>query len=342
MSNMRKTTIKLATISLLLTCNIAQASSEVNVYSARKEALIKPLLDKFEQSTGITVNLITGKADALLQRIRIEGKASPADIFITVDAGRLQRAKEAGILQAIDSEILNANIPQNLRDSDNLWFGLSQRARTIFYSKANVNPSQLTSYEDLADKKWRGRICLRSSNNIYNQSLVASMIDNIGAEKTLTWATALVNNIAKPPAGGDTAQLKAVAAGVCDITISNTYYFGRLMNSDKADDKKVVEKVGLFWPNQNDRGVHMNVSGAGVTKYARHKDNAIKLIEFMTSAESQAWYAAVNSEFPVLETAPVSKALTSWGSFKADSIALNKLGENNRQAVELMDKAGWK
>lgn len=342
MPKLSTTTIKLATISLLIASNMAQAASEVNVYSARKEALIKPLLDKFELSTGITVNLITGKADALLQRIKIEGKASPADIFITVDAGRLQRAKDAGVLQAIESDILTSNIPQNLRDSDNLWFGLSQRARTIFYSKANVDPAQLSSYEDLADKKWRGKICLRSSNNIYNQSLVASMIDNIGADQTLTWATALVNNIAKPPAGGDTDQLKAVAAGVCDITIANTYYFGRLMNSDKTADKKVVAKVGLFWPNQNDRGVHMNVSGAGVTKYARHKDNAVQLIEFMTSAESQAWYAAVNSEFPVLKTAPVSDALNSWGSFKADSIALNKLGENNRQAVELMDKALWK
>jgi len=340
MPKLSKTTLTLAAFTLLT--SVTAQASEVNVYSARKEALIKPLLDKFEQSTGISVNLITGKADALLQRIRIEGKASPADIFITVDAGRLQRAKEAGVLQPISSDILTKNIPENLRDGDNLWFGLSQRARTVFYAKDKVDPSQLSSYEDLADKKWRGKICLRSSNNIYNQSLVASMIDNIGNEKTLAWAKDLVSNIAKPPAGGDTDQLKAVAAGVCEITLANTYYFGRLMNSDKAGDKKVVEKVGLFWPNQQGRGVHMNVSGAGVTKHARHKENAIKLIEFMTSPESQAWYAAVNSEFPVLKTAAVSDALKSWGEFKADNIALNKLGENNRAAVELMDKARWK
>ncbi len=333
-------------ITTIATCTIISgqllAASEVNVYSARKEALIKPLFDKFEQSTGITVNLITGSADALLQRLKIEDKASPADVFITVDAGRLQRAKEAGVLQPITSAILEKNIPQHLRDQDNLWFGLSQRARTIFYAKDKVTKEQLSSYEDLGNSKWKGRICLRSSNNIYNQSLVASMIENIGSAKTLEWANNIVANIAKPPSGGDTDQIKAVAAGVCDITIANTYYYGRLMNSEKASDKVLVEKVALFWPNQQGRGVHMNVSGAGVTKSSRHKDNAIKLIEFMSSAESQAWYAAVNSEFPVLKNAETSASLKSWGSFKADTIPLNKLGENNRAAVELMDKAGWK
>jgi iron(III) transport system substrate-binding protein len=334
--------IAIATTCAVLAPNLAQAASEVNVYSARKEALIKPLLDKFEAQTGISVNLITGKADALLQRLKIEGKASPADIFITVDAGRLQRAKEAGVLQSIESDILNKAIAPNLRDSENLWFGLSQRARTIFYAKNKVNPEQLSSYEDLASEKWKGKICLRSSNNIYNQSLVASMIENIGEKATLEWATGLVKNSAKPPSGGDTDQLKAVAAGVCEVTLANTYYFGRLMNSTKESDQAVVAKVGLFWPNQNDRGVHMNVSGAGVTKHSRHKENAVKLLEFMASEESQAWYASVNSEFPVVGSAISSKPLQSWGSFKADPIALNKLGENNRAAVELMDKAGWK
>ncbi|EPJ52640.1 MAG: ABC-type Fe3+ transport system, periplasmic component [Osedax symbiont Rs2] len=299
-------------------------------------------MEQFSKSTGISVNLITGKADALLQRLKIEGKASPADIFITVDAGRLQRAKEAGVLQAIDSAILKKNIPANLRDVDKLWFGLSQRARTIFYAKDRVKPSQLSSYEDLATSQWQGRICLRSSNNIYNQSLVASMIENIGTQETETWAKKMVANLAKPPTGGDTDQLKAVAAGVCDVTIANTYYYGRLSNSDNASDQQIVEKVKIFWPNQNNRGVHMNVSGAGVTKFAKHKDNAIKLIEFMSSAQSQAWYAAVNSEFPVLKSAEISTVLQSWGEFTADPIPLNKLGENNRSAVELMDRAGWK
>ena len=326
----------------LLMPTIAIASSEVNVYSARKEALIKPLLTQFEEQTGITVNLITGKADALLQRLKIEGKASPADIFITVDAGRLQRAKEANVLQAVESEVLNSNIPQNLRDSDNLWFGLSQRARTIFYAKDKVKPEQLSSYEDLGDPKWKGKICLRSSNNIYNQSLVASMIENIGLEQTQAWAEKLIDNLAKPPSGGDTDLIKAVAAGVCEVTLANTYYFGRIMNSDKASDKKLVSDVGLFWANQNGRGVHMNVSGAGVTKFAKNRANAVKLIEFMSMPEAQAWYSMINSEFPTLAEAVISPSLKSWGTFKADPIALNVLGENNRSAVELMDRAGWK
>lgn len=340
--NLRNVLLSITSLTLISSTGLAFAEGEVNVYSARKEALIKPLLERFEQSTGITVNLITGKADALLKRLQVEGSASPADVFITVDAGRLQRAKEAGVLQAIQSDVLNKNIPQNLRDQSNQWFGLSQRARTIFYAKDRVDPSQLSSYEDLGNPKWKGKLCLRSSNNIYNQSLVASMIDNIGKEETETWAKNMIANIAKPPSGGDTDQLKAVAAGVCDITLANTYYFGRLMKSDKASDKKLVEQVTLFWPNQSDRGVHMNVSGAGVTKASRHKENAIKLIEFMSSAESQAWYSAVNSEFPVLKNAEVDQALKSFGSFKADPIPLNRLGENNRAAVELMDRANWK
>lgn len=336
------TLVTITAASVILPAASAFAASEVNVYSARKEALIKPLLTKFEQETGISVNLITGSADALLQRIKIEGSASPADIFITVDAGRLHRAKQAGILQPIESDILEQSIPSHLRDADNQWFGLSQRARVIFYSKANVNPANLSSYEALSDGKWKGKVCLRSSNNIYNQSLVASMIDNIGSEKTEAWAKGIVANIAKPPSGGDTDQLKAVAAGVCDITLANTYYFGRIVSSDKASDQDIANKVGLFWPNQDGRGAHMNVSGAGVVKSSRHKDNAIKLIEFMASAQSQAWYSAINSEFPVLPSAEVSDVLKNWGSFKSDSIALNKLGENNRAAVELMDRAGWK
>jgi iron(III) transport system substrate-binding protein len=336
------TIVTITAASVILPAASAFAASEVNVYSARKEALIKPLLTKFEQETGISVNLITGSADALLQRIKIEGSASPADIFITVDAGRLHRAKLAGILQPIQSDVLEQSIPSHLRDADNQWFGLSQRARVIFYSKANINPAELSSYEALSDGKWKGKVCLRSSNNIYNQSLVASMIDNIGSDKTETWAKGIVANIAKPPSGGDTDQLKAVAAGVCDITLANTYYFGRIVSSEKASDQDIAKKVGLFWPNQDGRGAHMNVSGAGVVKSSRHKDNAIKLIEFMASAQSQAWYSAINSEFPVLPSAEVSDVLKNWGSFKSDSIALNKLGENNRAAVELMDRAGWK
>ncbi|MGB1239168.1 MAG: Fe(3+) ABC transporter substrate-binding protein [Pseudomonadales bacterium] len=337
----RVITVAFSALSIAFTSGV-HASGDVNVYSARKEALIKPLLDKFEQQSNINVNLITGKADALLQRLKIEGKASPADIFITVDAGRLQRAKEAGVLQPIENAVLAQRIPANLRDGDNLWFSLSQRARTIFYAKDKVNTNELSSYQDLATPKWKGKLCLRSSNNIYNQSLVASMIENIGAEKTQAWIEGMMSNLVKPPFGGDTDLLRAVAAGVCDVTIANTYYYGRLLNSDAAKDKDVTERVGLFWANQTEQGVHMNVSGAGITKSSKHKDNAIKLLEFLTSAESQAWYAAVNSEFPVLADAQVSDNLRSFGAYIADPIALNKLGENNRQAVEIMDRAGWK
>ncbi len=328
--------------SALLFSGQVSANETVAVYSARKEALIKPILTTFTEETGIQVKLITGKADALLTRLRLEGKASPADVFITVDAGRLQRAKAAGVLQAVNSEVLEKRIPQNLRDSDNIWFGLSQRARPIFYAKNKVKPEELSTYEALADKKWKGRICFRSSNSVYNQSQVASMMEAKGVEVAGKWISKVVANFARSPAGGDTDQLKAVAVGVCDITIANTYYYGRLANSDKAADRAVVEKVGLFWPNQNDRGTHVNVSGAGVTKYARNKSNAIRLIEFLTSEKAQNWYAAVNNEFPVVPDVVSSPTLASWGKFKQDSVNLSQLGERNRAAVQLMDQGGWK
>lgn len=320
----------------------AENSKQVFVYSARKEALIKPILNTFTEQTGINVSLVTGKADALLTRLRLEGKASPADVFITVDAGRLQRAKAAGVLQQIDSPLLRERIPEALRDKDDQWFGLSQRARPIFYAKDKVDVAELSTYEALADPKWKGRICFRSSNSVYNQSQVASMMEAIGEDATEQWVKNVVANFARPPAGGDTDQLKAVAVGVCDITIANTYYYGRLANSDKASDRRVVEKVGLFWPNQNDRGTHVNVSGAGVTQYARNKDNAVALIEFLSSDEAQQWYAAVNNEFPVVAAAESSDVLASWGAFKQDSVNLSRLGELNRKAVELMDRGGWK
>lgn len=334
----------LAASTLLSAYSVAASADSdfVNVYSARKEALIKPLLDTFEDQTGITVNLVTGSADALLKRLQVEGSASPADVFITVDAGRLQRAKDARVLQPISSETLNSAIPAHLRDNDGQWYGLSQRARTIFYAKDKVDPAQLSTYEDLASDKWRGKICSRSSNNVYNQSLVAAMLEANGAEQTEQWAKGFVANFAKPPAGGDTDQLKAVNAGVCDITLANTYYFGRLANSNKASDQELVNNIGVFWANQEDRGTHVNVSGAGVTAASKNKDNAIRLIEFLTSADSQKWYAEVNSEYPVVAGSDVSSVLQTFGQFTADDVELSKLGENNRAAVELMDRAGWK
>jgi len=331
-----------AVSSLLPTSVYAEESGVVNVYSARKEALIKPMLERFTADTGITVNLVTGKADALLKRLEVEGSASPADLFVTVDAGRLHRAKEAGVLQVARSEKLDRVIPPRLRDADGYWYGMSQRARTIFYVKDKVSPEELSTYEDLVDPKWQGRICIRSSSNIYNQSLIASMIDALGVEKTENWAAGLVKNFAKPPSGGDTDQLKAAAAGVCDIAIANTYYFGRLLNSEDADKQAVAAKLAAFWPNQDGRGVHINVSGVGVTRSAKNVENAVKLMEYMALEPSQLWYAEVNNEYPAVANVKIPEKLASMGEFKADDIELTKLGDNNRAAVELMDRAGWK
>lgn len=320
----------------------ANGDGVVNIYSARKEALILPVLERFRAETGIDFKLVTGKADALLKRLEVEGKSSPADVFITVDAGRLQRARDADVLQPIDNPVLQQAIPEALRDRDNYWFGLSQRARVIFYVKDKVDPRDLSTYEALTDAKWKGRICIRSSGNIYNQSLVASMIEANGVDKTEAWARGLVANFARKPGGGDTDQLRAAAAGLCDIAIANTYYFGRLVNSDKDKDRQVADSLAVFWPNQGDRGTHVNVSGAGITKHARHRAEAERLLEFLASPESQAWYAEVNNEFPVVPGAKISPTLESWGEFKADSLNLTRLGENNREAVKLMDRAGWR
>lgn len=317
-------------------------ADEVNVYSARQEALILPLLEKFEAETGIGFNLITAKADELLKRLESEGRSTPADVFITTDAGRLQRAKDAGVLAAVDNPRLNARIPANLRDRENYWFGLSQRARVIFYAKDRVDPGELSTYEALVDPRWRQRICIRSSGNIYNQSLVASMVEAHGIEITEDWARGLVANFARKPAGGDTDQLRAAAAGQCDIAIANTYYFGRLVNSEKAADREVAGALSLFWPNQGDRGAHVNVSGAAVTQHAKHPEAAERLLEFLVNSESQAWYAEVNNEYPVVADAESSALLKSFGDFKSDRLNLSHLGENNRAAVQLMDRAGWR
>lgn len=315
---------------------------EVNVYSARKAELIEPLLQTFSEQTGINVNLVTAKDDALIKRLELEGDSSPADILITVDAGRLHRAKTAGLLQALNSELLTRVIPENLRDVDNQWFGISMRARPIFYVKGKVDPTSLSSYEALAGDQWQGDICIRSSSNIYNQSLVASMLETQGEESTQNWANNFVQNFVRSPAGGDTDQLRAAAAGVCDIAIANTYYFGRLAKSQKPEDNAIVEKLAIFWPNQQSRGTHVNVSGIGLTKSAKNKQNAQQLIEFLVSPESQKWYASTNNEYPVVDGVDVDSVLASWGEFKKDSVSLHKLGLNNQAAVKIMDKANWK
>ena len=332
-------TYVVAGLALLASANVL--AEEVNVYSAREEQLIKPLLDAFSKDTGIKVNLVTGDDDPLLERLKREGVNSPADVLITADAGRLYRATQNGSLQAIQSAKLNQAVPANLRDPENRWFGLTYRARVIFYNKDKVKPNELSTYEALADPQWQGRVCVRSSNSIYNQSLLASMIQADGAAQAENWAKGLVNNFARAPAGGDRDQIKAVAAGQCDVALANTYYYAQMLYGKDAAQKAAASKVGLFWPNQNNRGTHINISGAGVTTAAKNKENAIKLLEYMVLDDAQRWYSTTNGEFPVKPGTTASPELQSWGNFKRDPVNLSVLGKNNAQAVMLMDKAGW-
>lgn len=335
-------TVLITILSLTSYASLVNAATEVNVYSARKEALIKPLLKRFTQQTGITVNLVTGKADALLKRLESEGRNTPADILITTDAGRLHRAHQANVLQSIQSKILDHVIPSIYREPQGYWYGLSVRARPIFYVKGKVNPANLSSYDDLAKPEFKRQICIRSSNNIYNQSLVASMIAANGIATTEKWATGLVKNMARPPRGGDRDQIRAAASGQCNIAVANTYYFAAMMAGKKAKDKKAASKMAILWPNQTGRGAHVNISGAGITKYAAHKENAILLLEFLANKESQKWYAENNHEYPIRKDVEASPLLKSWGKFKSDAINLSVLGKNNPDAVKLMDRAGWK
>lgn len=319
-------------------------NGEVNLYSARIESLVKPLLDDFTEETGIEVNLLTGSGDGLLSRLESEGENSPADLFLTVDAGRLHRAKEADLFQPLQSDVLSTEIPSHLRDADNQWVGLSMRARPIFYAHDRVDASELTDYLSLADDKWEGRICVRSSDNVYNQSLVAGMIAHHGEERTEEWVRGLVENFARSPVGGDRDQLNAVASGECDIAIANTYYFGGMTASDDADNQEAVEQISIHWPAQreDEQGVHVNVSGIGLLKNAENEENAIRLIEYLASAEAQSSYAQRNQEYPVREGAERSDITAEWGDFRADDLNMSVLGENNAAAVQLMNRAGWR
>jgi len=330
-------------LTALILSACAQPSNEVNLYSARKEALIKPLLDAFTEQTGVKVNIISSKADALLKRIESEGINSPADVLLTTDAGRLHRATSAGVFEAIDSAVLNSTIPPQYRDNANQWFGLSVRLRPIMLLGDDDSLNSINSYSDLTNPLHAGKICVRSSGNIYNQSLVASMIHHNGVEQTEAWVKGLVANFARSPQGGDRDQIRAAAAGQCSIVIANTYYLAQMLaDPSNKPDYAAAQKVRIIWPNQNSTGTHANISGAGVLKNAPNKDNAIKLIEFLASDAAQEIYANVNHEYPVIGKLANNQILNSWGAFKADSLALNILGENNAAAVQLMDRAGWK
>jgi len=334
--------MKIKLFLLLILLQQSLFATEVNVYSARKEALIKPLLEQFTKESGINVNIVTGKADTLLKRLEVEGKNTPADILLTVDVARLIRAKEKGLFQSIDSTLLEETIPEHYRDSDKQWFGLSLRSRVIVYAPDRVKKEELNSYEELANSKWKNRVCVRSSSNVYNQSLVAAMVAKQGVEKTESWAKGLVNNFARNPKGGDRDQIKAVAAGVCDVAIVNNYYLAGMLQSSQESEVSAANKIKLFWPNQNSAGAHMNISGAGVLKAAKHKKEAIKLMEFLVSDEAQQWYADTNHEYSIKDNIESSSVLKSWGDFKADNLNLSLLGQYNSDAVLLMDRAGWK
>lgn len=316
-------------------------SEEVNVYTHRHYEVDQLLFQRFTELTGIKVNVINASADELIQKLEIEGESSPADVLITVDAGRLHRAKEKDLLRPVTSDLLNQNIPANFRDPEGYWFGLTYRARVIAYSKERINPDQLTTYEDLADSKWKGKVLVRSSGNIYNQSLLASIIVANGREEAKNWARSLRSNMARNPKGNDRDQVKAVAAEEGDLAIVNTYYIGRLLESENPEEVKAGESVGIFFPNQEGRGTHINVSGAGVVKYAPNRENAIKFIEFLSDTEAQKVFAQANYEYPVKPGIKLHKLLQSWGEFKADTINLSLLGINNKEAVLIFDEVGW-
>ncbi len=330
---------RLFSVSLLILSSLfAQVAyaTEVVVYSARIEQLIKPMFDAFTEKTGIKVKYTTDNEGALLARLQAEGKNTPADMLITVDAGNLWAAGQAGLLKPVKSEVLAHNIPMHLRDPNDQWFGLSVRARTLVYNPKKVKVSDLSTYEDLADVKWRNRLCLRSSKKVYNQSLVAMMIAEHGEAETERIVKGWVSNLATDPLPDDTKALEYVAAGKCDVTLVNTYYFGRLMSKDPN------LPLAVFWPNQQGSGVHVNISGAGITKYGRNEKAAIRLLEFLSSAKAQNLFADLNMEYPANPSIKPDAFVASWGDFKQNPMNLSKAGELQTTAVKLMDRAGYK
>ncbi|MFO1206899.1 MAG: Fe(3+) ABC transporter substrate-binding protein [Burkholderiales bacterium] len=340
-----KTLAPFVAAATLLALSAAHAAEEnqLNLYTARHYQTDEALYSNFEKQTGIKINRIEGAEDPLMERIKNEGDKSPADVFITVDAGRLWRADQAGLFQPIHSKVLESRIPAAYRAPDGTWYGFSARARIVVYNKTNVKPGEIKSYTDLADPRWKGRICARSSGHVYMLSLISSVIAHDGEQKAEQWAKGVAGNLAREPKGGDTDQLKAVAAGECDIAISNTYYFVRLLKSSKLEDRAVAEKLGVLWPDQKGPGVHMNISGGGVLKYAPHKENAIKFLEYLASDQAQQYFANGNNEWPVVAGVKVNNPeLESLGTFKADALNVGELGKNQPTAQKVADRAGWK
>ena len=313
-----------------------QSNDELTIYTSRQPQLLEPILENFYQDTGIKVNLLSGNAQELMERIVAEGKQSKADIFMTVDAGVLWQATDRNIFSKINSFILEDNIPSYLRDPDSQWFGLSKRARTIVYSSDQFSEGDFSSYEDLAHPKWRGKLCLRTSKKVYNRSLMASMIDAYGYDQAKEIVSGWVANLATEVFSNDTNALKAVSSGQCGVTIVNTYYLARLLDDPKYDN------LQLFWANQSGRGVHVNISGAGVVKTSKNKENAQKLLEYLSSDSAQDFYASANKEYPVLKEADIADSINDWGSFIEDDINVSKLGSLQKEAVFLAQEVGYK
>lgn len=329
---------------LLIVSAGAQAAEEavLNIYSARHYQSDETLYAAFTKETGITVNRIEDREDPLIERIRNEGENSPADLLITADAGRLWRADSLGLFQPAHSAVLDQRIPASLRQPDGDWFGFSKRARIIYYNKSKLGPDAVRRYEDLADPKWRGRICMRSGSAVYNLSLLGSIIAADGEAAAREWAQGVVANFARPPQGGDIDQIKAVAAGECDLAVGNTYYYVRLLKSDDAADRDAAAKVGVIWPNQDDRGTHVNISGAGILKYAPHPGNALKFLEFLASDEAQRDFALGNNEYPAVDVPFDNPELRSLGTFKADPLNVGVYGQYQAKAQEIYDDVGWR
>ncbi|MDX1375947.1 MAG: Fe(3+) ABC transporter substrate-binding protein [Burkholderiales bacterium] len=330
---------------LLATCvGVAWAQDKsLNVYSSRHYQSDEALYAGFTQQTGIRVNRIEAKEDALIERIRNEGAHSPADVLITTDAGRLWRAQQLGLFQAVHSPTLDARIPANFRDPEGQWYGFSMRARVIVYNKTKVKPDEIATYESLAEPKWKGRICVRSATHVYNLSLMGSLIEHLGKDKAQAWAKAVKANLARDPKGGDTDQMRGVAAGECDVAIANHYYYVRLARSKKAEDREVAEKIGVVFPNQSGRGTHFNVSGAGVLKHAPHREAAVTFLEYLASDSAQRYFADGNNEWPVVAGVKVSNPeLAKFGQVKPDAVNVAAFGRNQAESQKLFDAVAWR
>ena len=320
----------------------AAGTQEVNLYTARHYDSDQALYDRFTKETGIKINRIEGKADELIARMKSEGANSPADLFITADAGALWRAQDAGLFQPVQSEALTARIPANLREPDGNWYGIMRRARVVAYDAAKVKPEEIDDYAKLATPRFKGKICVRSSDSVYNLSLVGALIEAWGPAKAGEWTKGIVANMARAPEGGDRDQIRAVAAGVCEVAITNSYYYIRMASGDDAKDRAVTEKVKLAFPSLDGKGAHVNISGGGIAKNAPNKANAIKLLEFFASADSQTYISANNNEFPASPDVPAPAPVDAYASFTAHPMNVAAFAKRQPEAQSLMSAAGWR